>query len=93
VILTTLLWLIVSFQDLILVKILEMRLFVFLGSISYALYVYHYPIAKFVANFKPSPGFDDPRPVLIILICLLLSRLSLTLFERPILRLKEKGCS
>ncbi len=65
---------------------------VYLGTISYGIYLYHYPIIKISAQLSGSSG--EPHGLAIcavdIVLTLLVAAASWELVERPILRLKDR---
>tara|TARA_B110000114_G_C15065551_1_gene387248 strand:+ start:98 stop:1129 length:1032 start_codon:yes stop_codon:yes gene_type:complete len=74
------------------IKILFTGRFIrFIGTISYGLYLYHYPILYF---FNIEPGEDVPVSfgfaILIILTCFIVPIISYYFIEKPILKIKNK---
>jgi peptidoglycan/LPS O-acetylase OafA/YrhL len=85
------LWLVVSFPEMLIVRILEKRPFTFLGSISYALYVFHYPIAEEILRINGKCRcMHHAAFFLTLAIAIGLSLLSRTFIERPTAKLKRK---
>ena len=87
------LWLVVSFPELSIVQILETRLLVFLGSISYALYVFHQPITLVVSKSLMRYSHYLPHgfaALLTVAASIGLSYLSLKFIEQPIAKLKKR---
>jgi peptidoglycan/LPS O-acetylase OafA/YrhL len=72
--------------------ILRLRPLVYLGTISYGVYLYHYPIIKLSGLLTTYVG-DLPRAAIIIVDCLLTLLIAVAswhLIEQPILRLKDR---
>ena len=86
------LWLVVSFPGLSIVKLLETRLLVFLGSISYALYVFHQPVALAASRSLIKYSHYLPHgfaALLTVAASIGLSYLSLKFIEQPIVKWKR----
>ncbi len=75
-------------------KVLEFSPFLYLGKISYGIYLYHFPVLWAYTKFSDSLGFDLPSGaqgfLFKLLITLAISSLSWHLFEAPINRLKSR---
>ena len=77
---------------------LRSRPLVYLGTISYGLYLYHIPVMHMMEmvfrKFGRGAAFDGTRPLyrtlLELTVSLVIAHLSWTLFERPLLRLKDR---
>jgi peptidoglycan/LPS O-acetylase OafA/YrhL len=72
-----------------LTRALSSRPFVWVGRLSYSLYLWHYPIYQFM---KPERIRIDPRLVMVLRVCasVIAALGSFYLIERPFLRLKSR---
>ena len=70
-----------------LAKVLSIRPLVWLGSISYGIYLWHYPILYFMVQYGYADGISD---IFSALLTLLFALFSWYAVERPALRLKKK---
>ena len=72
-----------------LVSILSTRLFVTVGRLSYALYLWHIPLRDILRS--PLSGLPSPvRPMVVLPLTVLAAAVSFLLVERPALRLKDR---
>jgi len=81
--------------NLSLVAVLEWKPFKFLGSISYALYVFHYPVAHFLTKYAENHRHSFLRHSLVLFLVtatlsIALSALSYKFLEQPMSRLKYR---
>jgi peptidoglycan/LPS O-acetylase OafA/YrhL len=68
-------------------RLLEIRVIVWVGSISYGLYLWHYPIMKIVAGLQMNVQI---KIFLAFFFSFLAATISFYLIEKPILRLKSR---
>jgi peptidoglycan/LPS O-acetylase OafA/YrhL len=78
---------VVTFENSIITNAVRVKVFVWLGSISYGIYLWHYPIFKAVHDFTG----DWYEKLLVVLgLTLATAYLSYHFIERPFLQLKER---
>jgi peptidoglycan/LPS O-acetylase OafA/YrhL len=68
-------------------KFLELRVLVWIGSISYGLYLWHYPIIRVVDFYL---GHLKMNTAIVIPLTFIIATFSYYLIEKPILRLKKR---
>ena len=77
-------FIIINFKsDNIIHKILSSKVFVFVGLISYSLYLYHYPIFSFSRYYSLISGYNLYGKIAIMLVIFLISYLSYSFIEKP----------